>query len=185
MDRYSLCLPKSIRKVSVKMQEHMGSNYKVLMILGCLFIMMNLSQGVLSLGGAGGAAVQDSIKSALESDLESISMHPFYTEDVWDCSEMSFYLQYELEKKGYNAWVVLAKGNPGHAWVLVITGTEEISIEATTMQIVPSRRFDLAYRNAVDAIADDVLESEVDWWWHRQPPPPPISGSSVRLGGSQ
>lgn len=165
------------------MQEHMGSNYKALMIVGILFIMINLSLGVLSLGGGGVAVVQDSIELALESDLESISMHPSYAENVWDCSEMSFYLQYELEKKGYNAWVVLTKGNPGHAWVLVVTGTRVVAIEATTMQIVPYERFDLAYRNAVDAIADGVPEAEVDWWWHRQPPPPP-SGSSVRLGGS-
>lgn len=78
-----------------------------------LFLLLNLSQG------------------SLETDLASIPTSP-YIENVWDCSEMSFYLQHELEDRGYNAQVAQRIGSPGHSWVIVVTATEIITIEATT-----------------------------------------------------
>ena len=111
-----------------------------------LFLLLNLSQG------------------SLETDLAGISTFP-YIENVWDCSEMSFYLQHELEDRGYNAQVAQRIGSPGHSWVIVVTATEIITIEATTMQIVPFRSdFNRILRNATDAINHGVEESEVDWW---------------------
>ena len=111
-----------------------------------LFLLLNLSQG------------------SLETDLAGISTFP-YIENVWDCSEMSFYLQHELEDRGYNAQVAQRIGSPGHSWVIVVTATEIITIEATTMQIVPFRSdFQRVFRNATDAINHGVEESEVDWW---------------------
>lgn len=111
-----------------------------------LFLLLNLSQG------------------SLETDLAGISTFP-YIENVWDCSEMSFYLQHELEDRGYNAQVAQRIGSPGHSWVIVVTETEIITIEATTMQIVPFRSdFNRILRNATDAINHGVEESEVDWW---------------------
>ena len=111
-----------------------------------LFLLLNLSQG------------------SLETDLAGISTFP-YIENVWDCSEMSFYLQHELEDRGYNAQVAQRIGNPGHSWVIVVTETQIITIEATTMQIVPFRSdFNRILRNATDAINHGVEESEVDWW---------------------
>ena len=101
---------------------------------------------------------------SLESDLQSIPTFP-YIENVWDCSEMSFYLQHELEDLGYNAQVAQRIGNPGHSWVIVVTETEIITIEATTMQIVSFRSdFNRVFRNATDAINHGVPISEVDWW---------------------
>lgn len=101
---------------------------------------------------------------SLESDLANIPSFP-YIENVWDCSEMSFYLQHELEDRGYNAQVAQRIGSPGHSWVIVVTATEIITIEATTMQIVPFRSdFQRVFRNATDAINHGVEESEVDWW---------------------
>lgn len=111
-----------------------------------LFILVNLSYG------------------SLEHDLASIPTFP-YVENVWDCSEMSFYVQHELEDLGYNAQVAQRSGNPGHSWVIVVTDTEIITIESTTMRIVPFRSdFQRVFRNATDAINHGVLESEVDWW---------------------
>lgn len=101
---------------------------------------------------------------SLESDLASIPTSP-YIENVWDCSEMSFYLQHELEDRGYNAQVAQRIGNPGHSWVIVVAETEIITIEATTMRIVPFRSdFNRVFRNATDAINHGVPEEDVDWW---------------------
>ena len=111
-----------------------------------LFLLLNLSQG------------------SLETDLAGISTFP-YIENVWDCSEMSFYLQHELEVRGYNAQVAQRIGNPGHSWVIVVTDNEIITVESTIMKIVPFRSdFQRVFRNATDAINHGVEESEVDWW---------------------
>jgi hypothetical protein len=111
-----------------------------------LFLLLNLSQG------------------SLETDLAGISTFP-YIENVWDCSEMSFYLQHELEDRGYNAQVAQRIGSPGHSWVIVVTETQIITVEATTMQIVPFRSdFNRILRNATDAINHGVPEDDVDWW---------------------
>ena len=111
-----------------------------------LFLLLNLSQG------------------SLETDLANIPTFP-YLENVWDCSEMSFYVQHKLEDLGYNAQVAQRIGSPGHSWVIVVTETQIITIEATTMQIVPFRSdFQRVFRNATDAINHGVEESEVDWW---------------------
>ncbi len=101
---------------------------------------------------------------SLESDLASIPTFP-YVSDVWDCSEMSFFAQHELEKIGYNAQVAVCNTYPRHAWVLVVTEKRVIAVEATTMEIIPFRPdFSQVFRNATDAINHGVLYSEVDWW---------------------
>lgn len=101
---------------------------------------------------------------SLESDMANITMPP-YMLNVWDCSEMSFYLQHELEGLGYNAQVAQTIGNPGHSWVMVVTDSEVITIESTLMKIIPFRSdWDKLFRNATDAMNHCVPESEVDWW---------------------
>ena len=101
---------------------------------------------------------------SLESDIANIYMPP-YISGVWDCSEMSFYLQHKLEELGYNAQVAQTIGDPGHSWVMVITDTEVITVEATLMKIMPFRSdWDKLFRNATDAMNHCVSESEVDWW---------------------
>ena len=101
---------------------------------------------------------------SLESDLQSIPTFP-YIEQVWDCSEMSFFLQHELENRGYNAQVALKTGSPGHSWVIIVAGDHIITVESTTMEIVPFRKdFDMVFRNATDAINHGIPEDEVDWW---------------------
>ena len=125
----------------------MGSSVvRMFRLFFILFLLLNLSQG------------------SLETDLANIPTFP-YIENVWDCSEMSFYVQHKLEDLGYNAQVAQRIGSPGHSWVIVVTETQIITIEATTMQIVPFRSdFNRILRNATDAINHGVEESEVDWW---------------------
>jgi len=75
---------------------------------------------------------------SLDSDLASIPIFP-YIENEWDCSEMSFFAQHELEEMGYNAQVAVCNTYPRHAWVLVVTEKRVIAVEATTMEIIPFR----------------------------------------------
>ena len=103
---------------------------------------------------------------SLESDLASIPTFP-YEENVWDCSDMSFYVRGQLENLGYVAWVVMKNGDPGHAWVVVISDTEIITIESTTMEIVPFRDdFDLVFEDVNEALNYGISYDEVDWWNH-------------------
>ena len=66
---------------------------------------------------------------SLDSDLASIPTFS-YVADKWDCSEMSFFAQHELEEMGYNAQVAVCNTYPRHAWVLVVTEKRVIAVEA-------------------------------------------------------
>ena len=103
-----------------------------------LFVLVNLSGG------------------SLESDLASIPTFP-YIENEWDCSEMSFFAQHELEEMGYNAQVAVCNTYPRHAWVLVVTEKRVIAVEATTMEIIPFRPdFSQVFRNSTDAMRQGI-----------------------------
>ena len=111
-----------------------------------LFVLINISNG------------------SLESDLATIPIFP-YIENVWDCSEMSFFAQHELEEMGYNAQVAVCNTYPRHAWVLVVTEKRVIAVEATTMEIIPFRPdFSQVFRNSTDAMRQGIPYFEVDWW---------------------
>lgn len=101
---------------------------------------------------------------SLDSDLASIPTFS-YVADKWDCSEMSFFAQHELEEMGYNAQVAVCNTYPRHAWVLVVTEKRVIAVEATTMEIIPFRPdFSQVFRNSTDAMRQGIPYFEVDWW---------------------
>jgi hypothetical protein len=91
-----------------------------------------------------------------------------------DCSEMSAYLEWELENEGYHT-VIVAKTTPGglsnHAWLLIETSAGEyMPVEATNYQVVywEHPQFDdyFVYDYEFETI-QEALEygpTEFDWW---------------------
>jgi hypothetical protein len=55
-----------------------------------------------------------------------------YEEDYFDCSEMSAYMEYYLEREGYRASIFV---NSNHAWVMVYSTGGWMPIEATHLFI--------------------------------------------------
>ena len=98
-----------------------------------------------------------------------------YTEDEFDCSEMSAYLEWRLENEGYNTLIV-AGDSPSsagkHAWLLVQIGEggEYMPVEATVYHVVywwdpyydEYFVYDYAFENIQEAIAHSP--DEYDWW---------------------
>jgi len=97
-----------------------------------------------------------------------------YTMDVFDCSEMSAYLEWKLENEGYHTYIVIGEtpwGNGYHAWLLVETSPEHyMPVEATIYDLVKwdDPYFDnyFEYNHLFETI-QDALEynyEEFDWW---------------------
>jgi hypothetical protein len=97
-----------------------------------------------------------------------------YSEGEVDCSEMSAYLEWELENEGYHA-VIVAKTTPGvlsdHAWLLVETSAGQyMPVEATTYEVVywEHPNFDdyFVYDYEFETIQEALEHSpnEFDWW---------------------
>lgn len=91
-----------------------------------------------------------------------------------DCSEMSAYLEWELENEGYHT-VIVAKTTPGvlsdHAWLLVETSAGQyMPVEATTYEVVywEHPNFDeyFVYDHEFETIQEALEHSpnEFDWW---------------------
>jgi len=91
-----------------------------------------------------------------------------------DCSEMSAYLEWELEREGYHT-VIVAKTTPGglseHAWLLVETSAGQyMPVEATTYEIVYWEHpdfddyfvYDYEFETIQEAI--EYSPNEFDWW---------------------
>jgi len=97
-----------------------------------------------------------------------------YTGDVFDCSEMSAYLEWKLENEGYHTVIVAGEapwGNGYHAWLLVEVEPEGyMPVEATTYDLVgwddPSFDnyfvYELEFENIQDAL--EYSYEEFDWW---------------------
>jgi hypothetical protein len=110
----------------------------------------------------------------LEDELYGLYwLHP-YEENVFDCSEMSAYLEWHLENEGWHAMIVAGEApwdGGGHAWLLVETSEGQyMPVESTTIEIVwwEDPYFDnyFVYDYMFETIQEavDLNESEFDWW---------------------
>jgi len=110
----------------------------------------------------------------LEDELYGLEwLHP-YQEDVFDCSEMSAYIEWHLENEGWNAVLVIGDtpfDSGYHAWLLVETSEGQyMPVESTTIEIVwwdnpyfdNYFTYDYEFETIQEAI--DYYESEFDWW---------------------
>jgi len=97
-----------------------------------------------------------------------------YVEGVFDCSEMSGYIEWKLENEGYNTIIVAGTspwGGGYHAWILVETSEGQyMPVEATEYDIVywSDPYFDnyFIYDHQFETIQDALEYSyeEFDWW---------------------
>ena len=110
----------------------------------------------------------------LEDELYGLEWIEPYEEGVFDCSEMSAYLEWRLENEGWHTIIVIGDspfGSGYHAWLLVETSADHyMPVESTTIEVVwwDDPYFDnyLIYDYEFETI-DDALaysETEFDWW---------------------
>jgi|GEM_PF-7082022 len=112
--------------------------------------------------------------SDLEDEIQGRKWLRSYQEGVFDCSEMSAYLEWYLENEGWNVDIVIGVspfGSGRHAWLLVETSEGKyMPVEATSISVVlwddPNFdnywEYDQLFEDIHDAIAYN--ESEFDWW---------------------
>jgi hypothetical protein len=97
-----------------------------------------------------------------------------YQEGVFDCSEMSAYLERKLENEGWHTKIVVGNSpfsSGRHAWLLVETSDGAyMPVESTNMHVVwwSSSYFDnyFKYDHAFETIQNalEYSETEFDWW---------------------
>jgi len=110
----------------------------------------------------------------LDDELYGWEWYVPYEENVFDCSEMSAYLEWYLENEGWNTKIVVGDspfGTEYHAWLLVETSEGAyMPVESTTAEIVwwDDTHFDnyWTYDDTFETIQDalDYSETEFDWW---------------------
>jgi len=110
----------------------------------------------------------------LASDIEGLKWLKPYKEGVFDCSEMSAYLEWYLENEGWHSVIVTGDsplGSGQHAWLLVETSTDHyMPVEATSLEVVwwENPYFDnyFKYDNRFDTIQEawTFSKTEFDWW---------------------
>lgn len=89
----------------------------------------------------------------------------------FDCSEMSAYLERELENKGYHTVIVVGRK---HAWLMVEFERQAyIPIEATTSQIImpnnPQWESYYKYVAKFETIEDALRHSQTEFdWWNKE-----------------
>jgi len=110
----------------------------------------------------------------LDDDLYGYEWIDPYQRGVFDCSEMSAYMEWELENMGWHAKIVVGDspfGSGRHAWLLVETSEGKyMPIEPTTIEIVwwddpyydDYWEYDRSFETIQDALA--YSETEFDWW---------------------
>ena len=95
-----------------------------------------------------------------------------YQEDKFDCSEMAAYMEWYLEKYGFNASICVSdnfEGSGGHAWVKVDTVDGRVAhIEPTAKRdIIVDSYPDYGYERP-DRVYKSIYEvgniKEFDWW---------------------
>lgn len=103
--------------------------------------------------------------------LEKLVQNGFvtpYQEDKFDCSEMSAYMEWYLEKYGFNASICTSQhfeGSKGHAWVRVDTKDGVVYIEATAKTDLIKRDGDYTHPERVyESIYEVRNVEEFDWW---------------------
>jgi len=110
----------------------------------------------------------------LEDELIGFEWYYPYQADVFDCSEMSAFLEWYLENEGWHAKIV-AGDSPSdsgrHAWLLVETSEGKyMPVEATSVRVVlwSEPNFDnyWIYDDEFETIQDAIAynENEFDWW---------------------
>jgi len=83
-----------------------------------------------------------------------------YEANVFDCSEMSAFLEYWLERNGFNADIVL---DSRHSWLLVETEPGNwVDVEATVPDILPVREYKKRFRDIYEAVF--YLKDDYNWW---------------------
>ena len=98
-----------------------------------------------------------------------------YTKGVFDCSEMSAYIEWRLENEGYHTKIVVGQSpsnrNVKHAWLLVETSLGRyMPVEATRFDLIKwdNPYFDLyfEYDHSFETISDalDYDYDGFDWW---------------------
>jgi len=110
----------------------------------------------------------------LDDELYGWEWHIPYEEGVFDCSEMSAYLEWYLENEGWHTIIVVGDspfGSGRHAWLVVEASEGEyMPVESTTGEIVWWENqyfdnyfeYDRSFETIQEAIAYD--ESDFDWW---------------------
>ncbi len=111
---------------------------------------------------------------ALEDELSTLIWIHDYEENVFDCSEMSAYMEWHLENQGWNSIIVVGDSpfsSGRHAWLLVETSEDAyMPVESTTIEIVwwGDPNFDnyFVYETEFETILEaiDYLETDYDWW---------------------
>jgi len=105
-----------------------------------------------------------------------------YDVNVFDCSEMAAYLEWMLEKQGFDSKICLAdkfaNGSISHAWVAIDIPPRRYYVEPTAVNsggffFSTIKPYDGNYKDysRYDAIYEDIYEatksnpvSEFDWW---------------------
>jgi hypothetical protein len=105
-----------------------------------------------------------------------------YDENVFDCSEMAAYLEWMLEKQGFDSKICLAdrfaNGSLSHAWIAIDIPPKRYYVEPTALNsggfmFSTIKPYDGTYRDysKYDAIYEDIYGvtksnpvSEFDWW---------------------
>lgn len=90
-----------------------------------------------------------------------------YEARVFDCSEMSAFLEYWLERNGFNTDIVL---DSTHSWNLVeVEPGNWTHVEATgnSPSIMPRRKYNYRFKDIYDAI--EYFCEEYDWWKEIRP----------------
>ena len=109
----------------------------------------------------------------LEDELDGLEWIEPYQEGVFDCSEMSAYLEWYLENEGWHAKIVVGDSPSGrrHAWLLVETSEGKyMPVESTSIGVVwwSDPNFDnyFNYDHSFETIQEALAynESDFDWW---------------------
>ena len=97
-----------------------------------------------------------------------------YEEHVFDCSEMSAYLEMKLENEGFHtimAWGESPNGDGYHTWLLVETSPEKyMPLEATSVKMINSshKYYDkyFEYDNTFESIQEalEYYYEDYNWW---------------------
>ena len=107
----------------------------------------------------------------LEALIDDYKWKDEYEEGKWDCTEMSAYMEWFLESKGYHT---IFGYDDGHMWILVDLEDGYITIETTGRYLVwdddDEEISEYEYYDCYQAediyelMRQDFTLSEVDWW---------------------
>ena len=110
----------------------------------------------------------------LDNELDGLEWAQPYEEGVFDCTEMTAYLERYLENHGWHAKIVVGDspfGSGRHAWLLVETSEGKyMPVESTKIEIVwwsnPNFDYYWIYDHKFETVSQALSYSETafDWW---------------------